>query len=132
MTRQRRVILEELRKLDFHPTADEVYEIVRRRLPRISLSTVYRDLEVLCDYGEIQVLEIGCSKKHFDPETRSHYHARCSRCGRVENLPVEPFTYLERAFSDLCEYEITGHRMELIGLCPVCRQQKGQEEAPGG
>ena len=128
MTRQRRVILEEIRKFDGHPTANEVYEAVRKRLPRISMSTIYRDLETLCDYGKIQVLEVGCSKKHFDADTSDHYHARCVRCGRVTNLPVQPFTYLEKAFRDLCDYEVIGHRLELIGLCPECLKQKEEEQ----
>jgi Fur family ferric uptake transcriptional regulator len=61
MTRQRRVILEELRKVNTHPSADEIYEIVRKRLPRISLGTVYRNLEILSESGDIQKLEPGCS-----------------------------------------------------------------------
>ncbi len=132
MTRQRRVILEEIRKLDCHPTADEVYEAVRKRLPRISMSTIYRDLEALCDWGKIQVLEVGCSKKHFDADTKDHYHVRCARCGRVENLPVQPFSYLERAFRDLCDYEVIGHRLELLGLCPACQKAKEYREAAEG
>ncbi len=54
ITRQRRVILEELRRVNNHPSADEIYEIVRRRMPRISLGTVYRNLEMLTELGEIQ------------------------------------------------------------------------------
>ena len=55
-TVQRKVIVDELRKLKCHPTADELYEVVRRKLPRISLGTVYRNLEVLSANGEIQSL----------------------------------------------------------------------------
>ena len=130
MTRQRRVILEELKKLRAHPTADEVYEAVRKRLPRISLSTVYLNLETLCECGDIRMLEAGCSKRHFDYDTRDHYHVRCACCGRVENLPVEPFRYLTRAFSDLCDYEVAGHRLELIGLCPQCQQKERERAIP--
>jgi len=129
MTRQRRVILEVLEKLNSHPTADEVYEAVRERLPRISLSTVYHNLELLCDRGMIQMLEVGCSKKHFDCDTRDHYHVRCARCGRVENLPIEPFSYLERALRHLSDYEVTGHKLELIGICPQCRQKEAEEDS---
>jgi len=129
MTRQRRVILEEIRSFDGHPTADEVYEAVRKRVPRISMSTIYRDLETLCDHGRIQVLEVGCSKKHFDANTKDHYHARCIRCGRVTNLPVQPFSYLEQAFRDLCDYKVVGHRLELLGLCPACQKAEEEREA---
>ncbi len=59
MTRQRSIILEELRNVCTHPSADEIYEMVRRRLPRISLGTVYRNLEILCELREIQKIETG-------------------------------------------------------------------------
>ena len=66
MTHQRRIILEELRNTRSHPTADEVYEIVRKRIPKISLGTVYRNLELLSESGVIQKLEIGGTQKRFD------------------------------------------------------------------
>lgn len=101
-------------------------------MTRISMSTIYRDLEALCDWGKIQVLEVGCSKKHFDADFKAHYHARCARCGRVENLSVQPFTYLEQAFRDLCDYEVIGHRLELLGLCPACQKAQEEREAVEG
>ena len=73
MTQQRQVILEELRNVNTHPSADEIYEMVRKRLPRISLGTVYRNLEILCASGEIQKLEAGGSIKRFDGNPRNHY-----------------------------------------------------------
>jgi len=66
MTRQRRVILEELQSKNNHPSADELYERVRAHLPRISLGTVYRNLEVLCELGEIQKLGLSGPLKRYD------------------------------------------------------------------
>ena len=63
LTKQRKVILEELRKLKTHPSADEIYNIVRERLPRISLGTVYRNLEILSDAGVILKLDVAGSQK---------------------------------------------------------------------
>ena len=74
MARQRAVILEELRKLKSHPTADELYSIVRERLPRISLGTVYRNLDFLADSGEIRRLEAAGSTKRFDGDISNHQH----------------------------------------------------------
>ena len=88
MTRQRRVILEELRKVNTHPSADEIYEIVRKRLPRISLGTVYRNLEILSEYGDIQKLEPGCSLKRFDGNPNEHCHIRCVSCDRIADAPM--------------------------------------------
>lgn len=112
-----------------HLTADEIYDAVRKRLPRISLSTVYHNLELLCDSGRIQMLEVGCSRKHFDTDTSDHYHVRCARCGRVENIPIEPFSYLERALRGLSSYEVTGHKLELIGICPQCKRDEREPDS---
>ena len=122
MTPQRRVILEELRKVTSHPTADEIYELVRRRLPHISLGTVYRNLEILSQCGMIQKLEPGGTQKHFDGMAENHYHFRCLGCGRIEDISIDPLCELEESVPDLDKYEIIGHRLELIGYCPGCRK----------
>lgn len=123
MTRQRRVILEELRKLESHPSADEVYEMARRRLPRISLGTVYRNLEILSEYGMIRKLELVGTQKRFDGNARSHYHVRCIRCSGIEDVPIEPLTAIENALREVTDYEIIGSRLEFIGVCPQCRKE---------
>lgn len=127
LTTQRRVILEELRQADSHPTADGVYELVRRRLPHISLGTVYRNLEVLSRHGLIQKLELGGDQRRYDGCLANHYHVRCIRCGRVDDVPVDPMPSLEDALRVLTEYEIVGHSVEFVGLCPHCK-----EESRGG
>lgn len=120
MTRQRAVILEELRKTKSHPTADELYSIVRERLPRISLGTVYRNLDFLADSGEIRRLEAAGCTKRFDGDISWHQHVRCLRCGRigdvmqpldapaVEGIQVEGFS------------AIVGSRIEFDGICVAC------------
>ena len=119
MTRQRKVILDELRKVKTHPSADEVYEMVRKRLPRISLGTVYRNLEILSESGDIQKLEPGCSLKRFDGDTSEHCHIRCVRCDRIVDAPLPDVKFdLEKVEST--DFEITGHRLEFLGLCPEC------------
>ena len=120
MTRQRRVILEELRKVKTHPSADEVYEIVRKRLPRISLGTVYRNLEILSESGEIKKLEPGSSLKRFDGNPSEHFHIRCIRCNRIADMPMASDFEIDLADMTPTEYEILGHRLEFFGLCPYC------------
>ena len=119
-TRQRQVVLEELKKLDSHPTATELYEVARRRLPKISLGTVYRNLDMLADMGLIRKLETGGSEARFDGSVTRHYHVRCVRCGRLDDahgLPDEPITSEVKTLSG---YEILGFRLEFIGVCPEC------------
>lgn len=120
MTQQRKVILEELRAMDNHPSADEIYEKVRLRLPRISLGTVYRNLEVLSELGEIQKLELSGSLKRFDWNIQKHYHIRCLNCNRVDDAPLAPLNQLENELYEATVFEILGHNLEFTGLCPEC------------
>ncbi len=122
-TRQREVILEELRRLSSHPTAVGLYEIVRRLLPRISLGTVYRNLELLAAMGEIQKLQLSGSQARFDGNVVRHDHVRCTSCGRVEDVSGTPLDLALFRNNDSNGYEFHGYRLELIGTCPRCREQ---------
>jgi Fur family ferric uptake transcriptional regulator len=123
MTPQRQVILEELRRVRSHPSADEIYAMVRRRLPRISLGTVYRNLEILSELGEIQKLEAGGALKRFDGNAENHYHIRCTCCGKVVDAPFEVMERLEERLETPDGYLVFGHRLEFQGICPGCRER---------
>ncbi len=129
MTSQRKVILEELRGVDTHPTADRIYEMVRRRLPRISLGTVYRNLETLADQGLIRKYESAGSQRRYDGDPSNHYHIRCLRCGRLDDAHVTPMRDVEQRLRDRTDYEIVGHRLEFVGVCPACRR-RGSDPRP--
>jgi Fur family ferric uptake transcriptional regulator len=132
MTPQRRVILEELRKTTSHPTADEVYEMVRKRLPRVSLGTIYRNLEILSEHGMIGKLELGGGQRQFDGSSENHYHVRCVRCRSVSDVPVPLSCALDETVRPMSDYEILGHKLEFIGLCPQCSGRKEREpQEPG-
>jgi Fe2+ or Zn2+ uptake regulation protein len=136
-THQRRVILEEIRRVNTHPTADEVYEMVRKRLPRISLGTVYRNLEILSTCGLIQKVGPVSSQMRFDGNPSNHYHIRCIHCGRVEDAPIEMLDTIEQAMQKVSDYTILAHRLEFIGVCPACRKNEsqypqGKDEGEGG
>ena len=129
LTRQRKVILEELRRMKSHPSADELYEVVRRNLPRISLGTVYRNLEILCALGEIQKLELSGSLKRFDGNAMAHYHIRCVRCDRLADLPMEPLRDVEAHMAAQTDFQVIGHRLEFIGICPRCSAAEARASA---
>jgi Fur family ferric uptake transcriptional regulator len=122
MTEQRRVILDELHRMGSHPTADELYESVRKRLPSISLGTVYRNLEVLSEAGMIQKLETSGSQKRFDGIIGNHYHVRCVKCGRVDDIHSGPIAGIDSVIKSVHGYEIVSHRLEFLGVCPRCRK----------
>ncbi len=127
MTQQRKVVLEEIRQCNNHPSADEIYELVRKKLPRISLGTVYRNLDVLCDLGEIQKLELSGAMKRYDGVPTPHYHIRCIQCDRVDDAPIAPLNRLEDDLYGATVFEIIGHNLEFTGLCPKC--SKAREHA---
>jgi len=124
MTNQRQVILEEIQRVNTHPTADEVYKMVRRRLPRISLGTVYRNLEILSACGLIQKIGPISSQMRFDGITVNHYHIRCIYCGSVEDAPIDPTENLENAIREKSDYHIIGHKLEFTGICAECRKKE--------
>ena len=120
-TEQRTVILEELRKCRHHPGADEIYLRVKERLPRISLGTVYRNLELLSAQGTIQRLDSGTGQKRFDPVAEPHCHFRCTRCGKVEDLPFAvDLPKLDPGLAWVRQRVISGGHSEYFGLCPDC------------
>jgi Fur family ferric uptake transcriptional regulator len=119
-TTQRRIILEELCKVYFHPTASDVYEMVRKKLPKVSLGTVYRNLELLSSCNTIQKLDFGEPHKRFDGNPEPHYHINCTKCGRVDDarIPLKP--ELEREARQASGYHINSHHISYNGICPDC------------
>jgi Fe2+ or Zn2+ uptake regulation protein len=121
LSRQRAVVLEVVQSTMDHPTADWVFRQARRRLPRISLGTVYRNLKRLVDEGAIREIHAGGHPARFDGNTGRHYHIRCLGCGRVNDLPMSVDTRLEEEAARAMNYQIVGHHVEIHGLCPLCR-----------
>ncbi len=117
----------QLKKLTTHPSADEIYEIVKKDLPRISLGTVYRNLETLAESGEIQKLECGGSVKRFDGNPENHYHIRCVKCQKIVDAPMEVYENLENNIKNKTDFKIFGHRVEFLGLCAECFGAKDKD-----
>jgi len=131
-TRQLKAVLEEMERFGskhFHPTAAEVYSAVKKRLPRISLATVYRNLEKLAEQGEILKLSVPNAAARFDANTEPHHHIRCIVCGRVDDLPADISVKLPRGMSEVEGYEVVGYSVEVIGICKRCRSKGRRRKA---
>ncbi len=125
MTRQRRIILETVKGLKTHPTADEVFGLVRKRLPRISLGTVYRNLDLLTEQGIIRKLDTAGQQKRFDGDISPHYHIKCVKCGKIDDLYFElPKPSSEWAANT--SFQILAYNVELLGVCPQCQKKMKQ------
>ncbi len=110
-----------------HPSADELYEAVRKELPRISLGTVYRNLLSLAEEGQVRILDTGSGHRRFDPNTSEHAHFRCLKCGRVEDVPGGVMVPgLDESLSWTREREIQRGYLIYLGVCPQCRRE-GEE-----
>ncbi len=120
-TQQRQVILEELQKLTSHPTAPDLYHTVRKRLPKISLGTVYRNLELLAQNNIIQKLDISGSEARFDGNPEQHHHVRCIHCGRVDDLNGLSADPVGNKLKESNGWKILGYRLDFIGICPECK-----------
>lgn len=128
MTRQKKLILDILRSTDIHPTADWVYEQARKQLPDISLGTVYRNLNVLKEEGEIMELTYGSTFSRYDGNPRNHYHFVCERCGRVLDVGLPVREELEEELARREGHQVRHHRLELYGVCRACLKSLGAED----
>ena len=116
------MVLAAVRSTMDHPTADWVFKESRRRMPRISLATVYRNLKQLAAAGLIREIHSGGQQARFDGNTGRHYHIRCLGCGRVNDLPMSIDLRLEQQAGLAMNYRILGHEVEVHGLCPSCQR----------
>lgn len=122
VTMQRKTILETLRSLKSHPTADELYAIIKPRLPRISLATVYRNLELLASEGLIRkILVQGSSQKRFDGNPHPHCHIQCVNCGKVEDIMIDPSIDPISLITERKGFDVRGYHIEFSGICEDCR-----------
>lgn len=124
-SRQRQVIKDFLMARKDHPTADVVYMNVKREYPNISLGTVYRNLSLLADLGEIQRLQVGDGVDHFDADTSGHYHVVCTECGSVTDLMMDqaPLDQLTDSANTNFEGIVQGHVIYFYGVCGNCHKK---------
>ena len=115
------LILEELRGMCTHPTAEELYSRVRARMPYISLSTVYRNLELLAAANEVLRLDSAGTIRRFDGNTMPHRHILCMRCGKVADLPSDCGPIPDHESIHVDGFTVTGVRVEFEGVCDECR-----------
>lgn len=119
-TKQRELILSVLRSTKSHPTADWVYQEVRKEMPNVSLGTIYRNLKTLTEMGEVLELSYGSTYSRFDGNTESHYHFVCEDCGSVQDLDMPIAKNLERDLEKSEKIKVHSHRLEFYGVCGDC------------
>lgn len=119
-SKQSALIMRVLKETSSHPSADWLYTEVRKEMPTISLGTIYRNLRLLKERGEILELDFGdCSR--FDGRPNNHYHFKCEKCGHILDVGLPLHKDLDQEVAEKTGFVIWYHRLEFRGLCKVCQ-----------
>ena len=124
ITRQRQTILNVVLSMRSHPRADEIYEQVRKKMPNISLGTVYRNLELLSKAGLIRKIEFAGHQKRFDFNLNEHAHIHCKICGKALDVPANVSLKIPANIEKTTGFSDVECCVEFIGICPDCRKIK--------
>jgi len=130
-TRQLEAVFQALQGDPTHPFADEIYRRVRKTLPRISLATVYRNLQRLVEDGKIRTVLLGERVARYDPEIDDHDHFICESCGRVIDLFRERDRQVDLTSLVSEGYLVSTHNLTVYGTCRVCAEQGNTVELLG-
>ena len=120
-TRQREAVFGYLSQVGHHPTAEEVFVAVKRELPKISLATVYKNLEALVACGAASKLTYGDSAARYEIRTDHHYHARCLKCGLIADVNPAAGKQALKVIKAPGGFKVEDYRVELLGYCKNCK-----------
>lgn len=122
LTSQRAAVFDYLSNVAHHPTAEEIYLAIKPKLPRISLATVYKNLEALIKCEVVSKLTYGDASARYDIRTDHHYHTRCLECGRVWDLDAVKGSAWLKQVQPQRGFEVHDYRLEILGRCRDCRR----------
>src|SRR6195256_6992213 len=122
LTRQREAVLRVIRAREDHPTANEIFQAARLRLPTISYATVYNSLRYLKEAGLVHEIKFGDSASRYDRETDRHDHAMCSQCGKLVDFDLPQAAELMKAAARRSKFKPESVHLTLKGICPDCRE----------
>ena len=120
-SKQRERILELLRSTDTHPTADWIYEQLKKENPQLSLGTVYRNLTILTETGLAKKIHFGSTYDRFEANIEEHYHLICESCGIILDFNMPNYNDLNSQANKLTNFTIHSHKLEFFGVCEDCR-----------
>ena len=123
LTSQRRAVLEALKDYNGHPSAEEVYLLVKKRNPKVALGTVYQALSVLEEIGLIEAKRWSESPVRYDLNTEPHYDIRCTKCGEVAEISDMKFGDFATRIQENTPYEVTNATLVIEGVCPLCQAE---------
>ena len=122
VTPQRVAIYQELLNSDTHPTADSVFQVVKREYPNISFDTVNRTLLTFADIGIVDVVETFGGAKRFDPTVTAHHHLHCTQCGKVIDFYNQDYDNIAVPDGVQEQFQVISKRVVLKGICKACNK----------
>ena len=123
VTPQRMAIYRELLKSVDHPTANAMYQIIRKEFPNISFDTVNRTLLTLAQIGLVDLVEVYGGAKRFDPNTANHHHLHCVACGKIVDFFSHDYNHLEIPKNIRQRFSVLSSRVVLKGICGKCSKR---------
>ena len=120
-SKQREIILNYVKSVKTHPTAETIYKAVRKEDNKISLGTVYRNLESLYQNGYIKRLKMANEKDRFDGNVSYHYHGICIKCGSLVDIFVDYYQDIDKYINEQTDLEIVSHDVIFNVICPDCK-----------
>lgn len=138
ITGPRQAILRILSETPGHPTAEEIFFLVKQMHPQVGLATVYRTLALLVNMGLVHRLDFGEGKARYElvkgrEAKEHHHHLFCIRCQKIIDCrdfgEKEDFLKeMEASLEEKYRFKITGHSIQFYGVCKECRERQGKEE----
>ena len=128
-SRQRELIHRIVLENPIHPTADEVYALARAQETNISLGTVYRNLNLLSDMGEIIKISTPDGADRFDGRTVPHYHFFCTECGCMEDMNMACMKQIDQLANEAFDGIVESHSITFYGKCSRCLQKHSEAAA---
>lgn len=122
LTPQRIAILEYLENNKEHPSAFDIYNVISKKFPTISLATIYNTLDVLKQKGRLLEINIDADRKRYDPNPEPHHHFICIKCKKIVDI-YKKFKFNLNEL-ELGGSEVIGNHIEFYGLCPSCKKSK--------
>lgn len=128
MTRQRRLLMEVLKRPNWHPTAEELYLEVHPSAPHLSLGTIYRNLHILAENNHIVRIDSKDAQQRYDGNTHPHFHVQCTGCGSIQDVHPDALAGPLPEIISIPGFKITGLRLLWLGLCERCQDSPPDDQ----
>lgn len=126
-SKQRQAVLDAVLEADRHVSADEVFAILKEQDSGIGIATVYRNLNLLTEWGMLSRMKDPEKGYIYENAERRHYHFHCTECNKIVDVPVEYAEELDEMIAEKMGVVVTGHTMVFDGVCAECREKEKAE-----